>query len=313
MYTFGQLKADVRAVAFPDGEAANLVSVHNKIMAEAMVMIQEWVEQYQVNNTQIYPFCSTFFQCGFTVLQAPRGIIRRLRTYARLNENCVGEDSEPVNYCSEILYSQVSFPALKQHLDRRLRCACNGANGFAGWDWFSVQPWTYCQKTLQSAYPAPTDADYVGFPELPLGFHYPQDSTDLRFRAQVGVWALENGRIYIAPWINSSEVVVIDWDGKKRDWVDDDIVDEEADALLQQAVKHYLLMCHYRDYEKDPAQYELHKLELYGNLRIGVIGALPTLQHRLREETRARARSETGSTALGAHNTLQAQASGTIT
>jgi hypothetical protein len=309
MYTFAQLKADVRPMCFPAGEARNLVSVHDKLFVEAMIMVQEWVDQYQINNTQIFPFCSTFFQCGLTVFQAPRGAIKNVRTYVRLNDQCREDDASNVNYCSEVIYTRIEYPNLKQGLDRQLRCACNGI----GFDSLFNLSLPICQKTLRTAYPPPTDADYVGYPELPLGFHYPQDSTDLTYRAKVGVWALERGRIYLGPWINSAEIVVVDWDGKKRDWIDADIVDEEADVMLQTVVKQYVLMCHYRDYDKDMAQYEANKAELYGNRGAGIIGSLPTLQHRFREETRARAKSEDVSFATGAHKTLQGQSVGAIT
>jgi hypothetical protein len=69
----------------------------------------------------------------------------------------------------------------------------------------------------------------VGFPRLPLGYMPADASTDsLCGRSRVGIWCIHQGNIFIAPWIQSTERVVIEWNGIKEFWMDDDIVTNEA-------------------------------------------------------------------------------------
>lgn len=281
MFTLAQLKAAVIERGFPNKRAPEWVLPHNKLFISAMVAVQQAVPCLQNNNTQIVNFCDTLFQCGMTVLDAPRGIIRKVSTYARLDSECAEDADQDISWCSEVQYARTEFPLLKKTLDRQLGCRCNSS--FAALANLSIPA---CQKVLGQAYPAPTDEGFEGYPELPLGFHYPQDSTDTTFRAKSGVWAMERGRIYIAPWINSSEVVVIEWDGVKRTWVDADIVDEEENQLLIDAVYHYLMIGHYRDIERDLERQRVYEREYQGDG--GKMGSLEALIHQCREETRAR-------------------------
>lgn len=308
-YTFGQLKADVRASAFPDGEAENLIAAHDKLFIEAIMDIQQNCKAYQQNNSQIVKFCNTYFQCGMTVFQAPRGVIKKLSTFAQIDANCQPDPDAPTNWCDEVVYSRVPWHKLVKLLDTKLQCACQtpftGLNGIS---------FPMCQKLLGQAYPAPTDADYVGFPELPLGFHYPQTSTDLPYRADIGIWALQNNNIYLAPWINSTEIILLEWDGLKRDWTDNDWVDTEYEPLLEKAVKHYVLMVHFRDYERDQEMAAIHEMEYHGNLLKGgnIIGALPNLIREANEETRQREVREGDSIARMSDITLEQQTNGVI-
>lgn len=304
-YTFAQLKTAVLADAFPDGEARSLKPLHKKIIVEALIDLQQWIPQLQVNNTWIIPFCGTYFQCGFSVFHAPRGKINRVSTYVRLDGSCNEDSTEPVNWCSEVQYSRVPYLALEKHLDKTLRCRC----GCGLLSMLNI-PLLQCKKTLASAYPAPDDAAYACFPELPLGFHYPSDATDLRYRATVGAWALQHNRIYLAPWINSSEIVLIEWDGIKRDWQDSDVVEVEFDPLLNKAVRHYLLMHHFGELERDGEAFAYHKLQYEGAPGNGTIGAREALIHAYNEETRPAKRCDSHS--RRSNETLIGQSTGII-
>ena len=64
------------------GEAANLVDQHNTWFLEAMANAGKWVKCLQDNHTDVHPFCSTFVECGKTVVPAPIGHMRRVYTIA---------------------------------------------------------------------------------------------------------------------------------------------------------------------------------------------------------------------------------------
>lgn len=309
MFTFAQLKAAVLEQAFPDKEAKNLFIPHEKIMISAVVEIQQAIDRYKHNNTEIIPFCATYFQCGLTVLQAPRGIINGVSTFSGITTQCI-QQASPINWCDEVKYQRVDYSDLVKMIDRTLACSCSGFNGYSS---LLNLPFATCQKVLGQKYSPPTDAEYCGFPTLPLGFHFAQDSTDMNRRARVGVWALQHNRIYIGPWINSTETVVVEWDGLKRQWVNADWVDTEEDPLFIDAVKHYLLMKHFGQYERDPQMEAYHRDEFYGNDAKGLVGALPKLYYQHREETRTRNKRETNSHSMMSGKTLEEQTSGTNT
>jgi hypothetical protein len=74
--TFGEFKQLIRANLWPAGEAPQLVAPHNKAFVDAMIDIQTVVECAQSDNTNLYPQCATFYNCGTTIFDAPRGAIK---------------------------------------------------------------------------------------------------------------------------------------------------------------------------------------------------------------------------------------------
>lgn len=249
---FAELKA-LRSEIWPQGEAPELVIPHNKSFISALVDIQRKVECQQVNNTEIYQFCSTMFQCGMTVMNAPRGKINRVSTYAKLDEDCAEDADSPVNWCDEVQYNFMDYGVLVKLLDKTLKCRCNTT--FAS---LLNLDFPTCHKILGDAYPAPDDSDYEGYDALPMGFHYAQSSTDsTKKRARCGVYSIHQGRIYIAPWIQSTEIVVVEWDGIKRVWSNEDLVCDDHEFL--EAVKLYVQAEHARDWDENIGKYELAK------------------------------------------------------
>lgn len=253
--TFGALKAELRAELFPTGEPYNLRVAHDKMFVEAIYDLQQKVDCFQINNTQVVPFCATKFQCGMTVFTAPRGRIWRVSTVDRLVATTGEEsDSAPIQWCSEIIYKQVDYCRLEKFLDKQLGCSCSL--------WSQVPP-PYCTKTPSprfTRFPVPDNSAYADFPELPLGFIYPTPTTDVSCgRSKTGVWAQHSGRIYLAPWIQSTELILVEWDGIKRDWTDDDLLDD--DAQLKKAIKMYVQAQRARDYDCDQQKYLQYRAE----------------------------------------------------
>lgn len=249
-----------------------MVGAHRAMFIEALVDLQQWVECQQINNTQITPQCNTLFKCGYSVTDAPRGRIKRIYAIDHINQTTGLEDpSAPLDWCSIVEYRQVNFDDLDYYVSRSLANTISG--GFWGWlgglftsGFIPYIAWPEVCGGWNKKYtfPPPTDEGLTTAPPLPLGFHYPQTSTDAKGRALSGLWALKGGQIYVAPWIQSTEVMVIEWDGLKRTWTDLDIVDN--DPLLKQAVENYVISEHARKYDHDYEAAEA-AMEQYKELR----------------------------------------------
>lgn len=284
-YTYANLKSELQPLLWPQGEAENLILPHNKFFTEALIEIQRWADCYQYNNSQLYRACSRFYTCGLNVMEAPGALvqgsiantIRRLSVIDQIDPATQLESAAaPDQWCSRIYYKQVPHCELLKYQQKVASClSCGGGNAnFSGLFGF---PGASCQK---GNFPTPTDAEYLSSPALPLGHHYqPQASTDSRWgRSRHGVWSLERGRIYLAPWLQSTETVIVEWDGIKADWDDLDLVVDNAQ--LKRAVRYYVLWNHLKDYERDDVAAAQAEKDW--------IMALRGLMRDCREETRVR-------------------------
>ena len=254
-YTFAQLKAEISPLLWPQGEAENLVTAHNKFFIEALLEIQRWANCFQHNNTQLYRACSRYYKCGVNVMDGPssessRSIansIQRLSVIDQLDPVTRRESaSAPDEWCSQIFYEQVGYSKILKYQQQVESCSsCGGFANFTGIFGFNTG------NSCKGNFPTPDDAEYLSSPALPLGHHYqPQASTNSpRGRANRGVWALERGRIYIAPWLQNTETVIVEWNGIKSEWEDLDIVD--SDPQLKRAVRYYVAWNHAKDYDRD--------------------------------------------------------------
>ena len=274
---FGALKTLIRQQIWPAGEAEELVPAHDRYFVEAMLDLQQSVECLQYNNTSIFPHCTTYFQCGMTLLAAPKGVIRKVYTVDQINQTTGREDaSVGTDWCSRVDYDQTKFCNLEHYVSQTIACASGSCGTGPSLSSLFALPAGLCRK---NTFVPPTDAGWEGFDALPQGLHYPQESTDSTCgRSHAGVWALRRGRLYVAPWIQSTEQVVVEWDGIKSEWVDEDTV--EADGLLQRAIRYYVQAQHARDYDN-----EFDKSALLWN---EYMKARSELMYNCREETRVR-------------------------
>jgi len=100
---------------------------------------------------------------------------------------------------------------------------------------------------LLRAFQAPANA---GMPALQQGIKYAESSTDAKTgRSRSGIWAIHRKRMHIAPWVQSNESVVVEWDGVKTDWKDEDMLDETYwTPDVAAAVKKWVQWSHQRDF-----------------------------------------------------------------
>lgn len=230
-YTWGELKRDIRALLFPSGEADNLVVSHDKYFVDGIVNLQMVVDCLKQDNYDIVQACQTVYDCGMTVLDLPRGHIKSISIIDKINPDTKLEDADsPDDWCSEIAYREVDFCHISRYQKMcRSCCGLLPMGTFFGLPYCGFRP-----------YPTPTDEGLPGgLPPLDLGMHYSQTSTNRSWgRAGGGVWAKDRSKIYIAPWLQTTESVIIKWDGIKRRWNDADLVD--PDPMLSSALENYL-------------------------------------------------------------------------
>lgn len=285
---FGELKAIARADIWPDGEQENLIAVHNRYFSEAIFDIQKYVTCYQSNNTDVFRQCATFFNCGMTVLPVPRGhilsvsVIDKLSPYTGLEDPDADDD-----WCSRIYYKQVDYCHLSKYA--RLCQACSGAASLAA-SVSSIITDIFGVFRIKRRYPAPTDEGLESQPPLQQGYHYPQESTDADGRSPSGVFAIYRGRLYIAPWIQSTETVVIEWNGIKRTFSDADLVDD--DPKFMQAVRTHVQWQHEKNFGDKETAKQLY-VDLFGTPQTtGTVGLMMELIHECHEENRKRSCDE---------------------
>lgn len=91
---------------------------------------------------------------------------------------------------------------------------------------FESANWTEIQAWATKLYRGTTPLN-VGLPKLPMGYRNAEASTDsICGRARLGIWAYNRHRLFVAPWIQSNETLVVEWDGLKNEWLDTDGVNE---------------------------------------------------------------------------------------
>lgn len=101
------------------------------------------------------------------------------------------------------------------------------------------------ERIAKRLYEAETPEN-VGYPALTRGFLYEESAVDSVIgRSRVGSWAVHMRKLYVAPWLQSNEILVIEWQGVKSTWADADVVDDDLWTVdVQEAIKYYVLWQH---------------------------------------------------------------------
>lgn len=188
--TFEEFSAAVRLNVWPEGEAENLATRHEAWIHDCLIDLQTKVPCERENHVDPYNGSRQFFQCGATVVEAPRGLIRRVWT----------ETAEAG--CERVFYDPVPFGQMECLTANRSMVACA-----------ADEPYGY--------YDGPTRGSlYTG------GY----DDADKPCRSGYGYVSLHEGFLYLFPYLQSDELAVVEWKGIKRDWEDADIVTSDRDV-----------------------------------------------------------------------------------
>lgn len=209
MKTVKQLQDEIRAQVWPSGEAENLkISPVDGVLSAHDAHFQEAF-------ADIAKWCPCEQDGNINIIEFCKTSFRCGLTIVPAPRGNVFRVGTVIgdNFCDEIWYRQVS----------REEVECQG------------------KHVLREVGTLPS------VPDLPLGYSSANSSTDSPHgRARAGVWAIERGNIYIFPWIQSVEKVVIEWDGIKTEWALGDLVNPDQD--YKKAVKLYWQHAHERDF-----------------------------------------------------------------
>lgn len=121
----------------------------------------------------------------------------------------------------------------------------------------------------------------TGLPDLGFGVRKEEVASDwAQGRARIGAWAHYRGKLYVAPWLQTYEMLVVEWDGEKTEWQESDGVDPElwrADA--EKAVEEYVQWRHEKRFGD---------LGVAREIKVDFDKSLAELMHWCREKTRQR-------------------------
>lgn len=189
--TFEELIDEIKETTFPDREAANLVTVHDKYIIDGLIEVQKRVPQLRDRNFNLYDFDETFFRCRATVFDKPDGPVVRLYTW-----------TQP-DHCDAVHYQ----PTTREHIESLLRRsqACG----------YSADP--------------EDDSVMVGLP--PEDYFNASPETDKGWRAATGHYGIIGDQVYVWPHIESYEHITVEWQGIKTQYDPDDLVAFQRDVV----------------------------------------------------------------------------------
>lgn len=242
-YTFGDLKSEVKTSIWPNDPPENLVTAIDRMLLQAVNWIQQNVECLKDEHLDITHQCDTIFHCGLTVIDRPDGQINKLFTV------------QHSGFCDPVTYVETD------------------KNDLLSWSRWFMKSSPFWSPWLGSNIQQPANS---GLPALPAGFTQAASSTnDPWGRALFGLWAKDKDRLLIAPWLQSYEDVVVEWEGYKSKWDDTDVVPSSPDYV--RAIKLFVQREFARDFERDPGFQQVCGDDLQGNPARNIIGAIPSL------------------------------------
>lgn len=204
--TFDLFVSAITQTVFPEGEAENLLRNHRQYVIDSLIDLQQKVPCLRVQHRDRRSMGNTFLECGASVTDAPRGFIGQI--YAVTQDNC----------CAKRYFQPIDHDEMLQLMADNKSCGT------------TLEPTYYYYIE---------DYGYLDYPAY--GCLYYGDSsgaTDLSYRPTTSYVSIHNGLLYLFPWLQANEVLVIEWDGIKRSWKDGDEV--TFDREVQDAVEHYL-------------------------------------------------------------------------
>lgn len=195
--TYKQLKDKLRAMIWPfPNEPKSLRDSTDFYFLSGMAEMQQWDECLRQNHTSVYPFCSTYVTCGMSLFALPASF-----------PSCDIKRIYTIiadSWCDKVILDPTFFEQLETWIHNLL---------------FNWTP--------------PTN---VNLPALQKGVKVASASMDCSLgRARKGYWCIHNMQLWVAPWINSNEAIVVEWDGWKEQWSDADIIDETIWGVHEQA------------------------------------------------------------------------------
>ena len=230
--TFQELVLEISRNVWPEGEARNLRDQHKNLIRNGLIDLQQKIDCLKTQNIDYIRHGATFFYCGASAFVVPTGYVQSLRTIPDL------QHTNNWRQCDAVWAQPQSRQEFECLLANAVQCGEALTN-------------CACPTPIEMAYGYycanydGTKAKWFPYPELPMGLMYADAVTDKGCRARERWFAMFNCYIYTYPVIQSSEVLILEWHGIKRNWVDDDVVpylDESGgvDRQIVQALEYYV-------------------------------------------------------------------------
>lgn len=223
--TFDIFVANITQTIFPEGEPENLLANHRRYIIDSLIDLQQKVPCLRTQHRDRHSMADTYLDCAASVLSAPRGFISQI--YAVTQDNC----------CAKRHFQPIDHDEMRQLLADNQNCG------------------TLLDPTY---YYYVEDYGYLDYPAY--GCLYYGDSsgaTDTAYRPGTSFVSLHNGLLYLFPWLQSNEVLVVEWDGIKRSWKD---IDEVTwDREVQDAAEHFLSFKSALREDCDPQKLQLER------------------------------------------------------
>lgn len=221
----------IRRNAFPEGEARNLRSRNSNLILDCIIDLQRYVPRMRGRQFTIYPFYSTKFNCGQTIIEKPNRSAKIMRVYTYTMET----------HCDAIYYHWVTRAEFDRVVFEKVNC-CDSPEDMDVND-------------------GDTRSDSA------RGHTMANSSNDKDDRALWGYYTIVDDEIFMYPHINSDERVVVEWRGVKYEFDDDDIVAWDRDILraAELWLRYDTAMrdtCDAKDYEVFKIEYANHKANL---------------------------------------------------
>lgn len=234
--TVSELNTWLRTELFPEGLPENLVVPFATSIKAALIDMQRWIPCHQTGHISEYPQCSTYYRCGATLVDLPSGRITKVYTIPNYPTK---------EWCKQITYGQRN--------------------------WKQFNSW---YRILQDQATAPTQ---TGKPLLPFGALYPDSSSDSDYgRALVGIWCIHKDKLWVGPWLQSNESLIIEWDGINLTWADTDSIAAGED--VKRCAKLFV--------QKDHPEWFADGKDLAGQWRADYAAQLADLMYECDQRTR---------------------------
>lgn len=176
------------AEVFPEGESPKHVASHTRSLREALYLMQDSVPCVLDRQMRVYPQSETFFKNNMSLINLPSEV--RRGTVKRVFTIANGDYQDFVDY--------------------------------------RQRPKDVVENWAHNLVARPDPDTGSTQPSFMYGVFYPSENWDGACgRARQGAYYKEDGQIFVVPFIQSYESLVVEYRGKKQNWSDTDLLDDE--------------------------------------------------------------------------------------
>jgi len=192
--TYAELIDEVIESAFPEGYADNLLALYRKRVLDGLIELQRAVPYLRSRQIKLYPFSSTYYKQGLSLLRRPAGKVRRLATFSSRT-------------LKDIVYYD---PCTREDIERLTQ-----------------------HRARVQQYPETANKEF--------GAYSPSSDLDKGYRAERGLFCIDRDQIIVFPHLESTERVMVEWEGSVTAYDDSDIVDfGKYEAQVLTALENYV-------------------------------------------------------------------------